>query len=228
MIALAYPNSRYTACGVRSANGIDGSASGTAPVDGTNSIWTNAGSLFVGHDGTGTLNIQNGGSVSNTTGYITRNGGDGDVTVTGAGSMWTNSGSLFVGYDGLGLATLDIVAGGTVTNANAAGSDWFTFEHRLRNNGDDILEAILSLYDANGGLLWSHTLVNLADIVADPNATVGGRNYGWFALLDLNTGGAQVPLRVDDMIYENPEPTTGVLVTAGLLGLMRRRARKNN
>ena len=67
--------------------------------------------------GTGTLTIQNGGTVSNTNiGLIGSNvGSTGTVTVDGAGSAWTNSTNLAVGNSGTG--TLTIRNGGTVSSA---------------------------------------------------------------------------------------------------------------
>lgn len=75
--------------------------------------------LTVGNNDTGTLNINDGGTVENTIGYIGRNSAlsssTGTVTVSGAGSTWTNREVLYVGNYGMG--TLNINAGGTVTNA---------------------------------------------------------------------------------------------------------------
>ena len=48
--------------------------------------------LYVGRSGSGTLNIEAGGQVSNTTGYLGYDSGSsGTATVTGTGSQWTNS-----------------------------------------------------------------------------------------------------------------------------------------
>ena len=65
---------------------------------GAGSTWTNSGDLYVGCSGSGTLNIEAGGQVSNFYGYLGYNSGStGTVTVTGTGSMWTNSGTLYLG-----------------------------------------------------------------------------------------------------------------------------------
>jgi len=71
------------------------------------SEWNNSGDLFVGRDGTGTLNIEAGGLLSNTEGYIGGHpyggsDGVGTVTVTGEGSEWNNSGVLKVSFWGNG------------------------------------------------------------------------------------------------------------------------------
>ncbi len=89
-------------------------SAGMVSVDGTNSQWTSSSSLTVGNSGSGTLNIANGGAVSNTTGDIGYNlGSTGTVSVDGTNSKWTNSGSLTVGNSGSG--TLNIANGGSVS-----------------------------------------------------------------------------------------------------------------
>ncbi|WP_417549110.1 autotransporter domain-containing protein [Methylophaga sp.] len=92
-------------------------SSGTVTVDGTGSNFTNInGSIDVGNSGTGTLDILNGGTVSNTFGFIgTSAGGEGTVMVDGTGSSWNNSNDLYLGDWGNG--TLNIVNDGLVTAA---------------------------------------------------------------------------------------------------------------
>ena len=91
-------------------------STGVVTVDGIGSTWNNSGDysyLYVGYEGQGTLNITNGGAVSNTycrIGY--GSGSTGVVAVDGSGSTWTNNDSLYVGYNGQG--TLDITNGGAV------------------------------------------------------------------------------------------------------------------
>jgi T5SS/PEP-CTERM-associated repeat protein len=66
-------------------------------VTGADSNWS-IGSLEVGTSGHGTLDIINGGSVSNTAGYVGKNAsGVGQVTVDGAGSTWSTTGDLTIG-----------------------------------------------------------------------------------------------------------------------------------
>jgi T5SS/PEP-CTERM-associated repeat protein len=102
-----------------------------------NSTWSNSGNLIVGNDGTGTLTIENGGTVTSTFAAISLYGGpsgsSGTATVTGAGSTWTSSDNFVVGGTasggmtasiGQGNGTLNISAGGTVSNVNGyLGSD---------------------------------------------------------------------------------------------------------
>ena len=71
--------------------------------------------LYIGNSGNGTLNITNGGKVSNSYGYLGYNSGStGTATVDGTGSTWTNSGYLYIGNSGNG--TLNITNGGKVSN----------------------------------------------------------------------------------------------------------------
>jgi T5SS/PEP-CTERM-associated repeat protein len=110
-------------------------------VTGTGSQWNVGGNLTAGNVGTGTLNILNGGAVSNIVGFVRNNGGTGTVTVDGAGSSWTNSSVLYIGLSTGSNSTLNIQNGGTVSNTNGyvgynggtgtvtvdgAGSSWTT------------------------------------------------------------------------------------------------------
>jgi fibronectin-binding autotransporter adhesin len=77
----------------------------------------NTGTLGAGYRGAGTLTIADGLSVSSGLGYLGYySGATGAATVTGAGSSWVSSNKLTVGFSGNG--TLDIQAGGSVSNWN--------------------------------------------------------------------------------------------------------------
>jgi fibronectin-binding autotransporter adhesin len=90
-------------------------ATGTATVTGSGSQWNNSNILAVGVFGNGTLSVEAGGLVSNTSGYIGSNSvSTGTATVTGSGSQWNNSNNLAVGVFGNG--TLSVEAGGVVSN----------------------------------------------------------------------------------------------------------------
>ena len=101
-----------------SANAIGWSSgsTGTATITGAGSQWSSSTNvLFVGGTGTGILNVEAGGEVSNTIGRIARDfGSTGTATVTGAGSKWINSNVLRVGESGTG--TLSVEAGGSVSS----------------------------------------------------------------------------------------------------------------
>lgn len=100
--------------------GDNAGSSGTVIVDGTGSKLTNINAgIHVGNSGNGTLNILNGGSVTNTFGSVGRlSGATGTVTVDGAGSSWNNSNALGLGDWGNG--TLNIINDGLVTVASGA------------------------------------------------------------------------------------------------------------
>ena len=74
-------------------------------------VVSNTSTLTVGYWGDGTLNVATGGVVSNAFGYIGHHtGSTSEATITGSGSQWTNSGPLRVGYYGDG--TLNVEGGG--------------------------------------------------------------------------------------------------------------------
>jgi len=109
-------SSTYGRLGYMPDGGGTGAATGTATVTGAGSTWTTSGDFYVGCSGTGTVNVEAGGQVSNTSGYLgVQSGSTGTATVTGAGSTWT-SGDLYVGYRGTG--TLNIQNGGQMSNTN--------------------------------------------------------------------------------------------------------------
>ena len=96
---------------------IDGSS-----VTVNNGPWVIPGRLTIGNNGVATLNIRNGGTVTNDAATIGANSGSsGTVNVSGSG-VWTNSGYLTVG--GSGAAALNIENGGTVTSSGSIIGDW--------------------------------------------------------------------------------------------------------
>jgi outer membrane autotransporter protein len=94
-------------------------ATGTMAVTGAGSAWNISGQLVVGGflgPASGSLTVQNGGTVTNTEGSVGyASGSTGTATVNGAGATWTNSGDLYIGRNGTG--TLSIGGGGTVSSA---------------------------------------------------------------------------------------------------------------
>jgi T5SS/PEP-CTERM-associated repeat protein len=88
-------------------------ASGTATVTDPNSRWTSSGTIAVGAQRNGTLNVRNNGLVQNVNGIVGRDlGSVGTATVADTNSQWINSDVLTVGDGGNG--TLNIGAGGLV------------------------------------------------------------------------------------------------------------------
>src|ERR1700686_243237 len=94
--------------------GLGTQDSGTLFVSGAGRLDGNNGTLEVGVGGTGTLNITNGGVITDGRFIIADNAGSkGVVMVSGAGSKWTNNVVCFVAYSG--NATLNITNGGVVS-----------------------------------------------------------------------------------------------------------------
>ena len=96
--------------------GIGNFAAGTVTVDGGNSKLVNSAGIYVGDvGGTGNLYVTNGGSVSDTSGYVGYTSySTGGATVDGSGSRWTNSSLLYIANYGNG--TLTITNGGYVSD----------------------------------------------------------------------------------------------------------------
>ena len=171
---------------------------GAVTISGTGSTWTNNDRLWVGELGTGTLTIQNGGSLVTLgaagSGSIlgTFVGGTGMATVTGAGSTWTSSNELRVGNSGNG--TLMISDGGALIHDNAfapttigggfnasgtatvtgAGSIWNTngpfSVGGTSGPGTLAIQAGASLTSANGGI---------GDISGTGQVVVAGAGSTW-------------------------------------------------
>jgi T5SS/PEP-CTERM-associated repeat protein len=118
----------------------------TAPL---NASFPVEGTIYVGYQGRGTLNISNGGTVSCGYGYIAASGtgSNGTVTVDGIGSSWTltgdgNSRKLYVGGGAIaftdgGTALLSITNGGhvTVINPDNNYAAWVGASGTLTGNG---------------------------------------------------------------------------------------------
>ena len=106
--------------------GWEAGASGTVNVDGTSSTCTTydasaagGGEFNVGYlNGTGNLNITNGGAVSSGNGFVGRGAGSVGTAIVDSGGQWNTNGYDFnVGFYG-GSGTLSITNGGTVTSGN--------------------------------------------------------------------------------------------------------------
>ncbi|GAH17853.1 unnamed protein product, partial [marine sediment metagenome] len=191
--------------------------SGTVTVDGSDpngnaSTWTNSGNLTVGDLGTGTLDIQNGGTVSNMEASIgDQSGGNGSVTVDGVASTWTSSGPLFVGLAGTGsltiqnggqvdvaltttigsLGTLSINGSGLTTGSfnNYDGGTFHFNDGTLTLNGGTFDQGTVDLNLDGPSVAELPTLnitggANTANII---NAVVGDNNRG---ALNILSGGS--------------------------------------
>ncbi len=64
---------------------------------------------------------------------------------------------------------------------------WYTLQHAFRDAGG-YLAVDLNLLDADGNVVWSRTLSNVADTIP---GIVGGNRYAWFTFINV-TGGITV------------------------------------
>ena len=136
--------------------GLGSGSTGTVTVDGDSSTWTNTSStLYVGYEGTGTLNVTDGGEVEDTDGYIGYfSGSTGSVVVNGADSTWTNSDDLVVGKNGTG--TLDIINGGLVSVAGT-----------LTIDNDNDADSFIYMSDDGMLAVYGDADESLSDFLAD-------------------------------------------------------------
>jgi|GEM_PF-2808737 len=115
-------------------------STGRVAVTGTGSAWE--GSLFIGHNGTGSLQIQNNASATGALGTIGFFG-HGSVVVTGPGSIWSVIDELHIGSSINGFATdnpaptaegavgtLNIRNGGTVISGDVT-DPWYMHSARI-------------------------------------------------------------------------------------------------
>jgi T5SS/PEP-CTERM-associated repeat protein len=159
-----------------------------------------ANNVRVGIFGTGTLTIQNGGTVSNNYGYLGASANStGTVTVDGTGSAWTNSFNLLVGYANAATGTLTIQNGGAVSNATSyvgvfggstgtatvdgAGSAW--------TNSDSLVVGLSGtgmLTVRNGGKVSSIGGYLGNDPGSTGTAKVDGAGSSWTSSIELVVG----------------------------------------
>jgi len=179
--------------------GKESGSSGTATITGAGSSWTNGATtwddsyLYVGGGGTGTLNVENGGSVSTSFGYLgEESGSSGTATITGTGSSWTNSGSLYLGGSAGDVSVLDggtlnvggltrIYSGGTLT----LGTSTFTSSGIVMAGGS---LAASTAAGEEGGLFSANvgTVSGYGDISAPLHLGTAGQVAGAGGVLTLS------------------------------------------
>jgi len=178
-------------------------STGMVTVDGAASKWTNGGSLTVGHQGVGSLDVSSGGVVQSVNGYVgLQAGSSGSVTVAGAQSDWDISGVLHIGSVGTGMVTVSdggelranseilvnrFAAGNGTLLVTGAGSETYTQgELRVADEGVGLLRI------ENGGFVSTGTSAYLGRnaATADGTAVVSGGGSSWFVFQSLFVGGA--------------------------------------
>ncbi len=178
--------------------GLNTDSMGVATITGASSLWQNEKDLYVGRYGTGSLNIEKGGKVTNAEGVIgDRAGSIGTVTVTDAGSLWQASRGIIVGVVGQG--TLDIRNGGRVSNeATVIGISLDGHNGNVTVTGvGSLLESTVStqieygsLNIENGGkVINGHDGFIGANVSSIGTATVTGTGSRWDNLNKLYVGG---------------------------------------
>jgi T5SS/PEP-CTERM-associated repeat protein len=144
---------------------------GTATVSGAGSTINATQGVIVGNQGTGTLNVQNGGKVTGAGLAIGQvKGSTGMVTVTGANSTVELGGNVFVGYKGKG--TLDLQAGGSLTTTKRVGIG-------------------ASFADGEGKV----TIVGDGSVLKAEKVIVGGKGTGTLMITDKGMAQGDVDVR---------------------------------
>jgi T5SS/PEP-CTERM-associated repeat protein len=149
-------------------------STGTATVTGAGSKW-NSSRLYIGREGSGSLTIEAGGQVSNTSYGSLRYG---TVKVTGAGSKWSMGYDLYVGSNG----TLYVESGALVGVGG-----------RLTIHYDDNNESFINL--ATGGMLALYgeadgSITEFLDLVEGTDAICYWDTslHGWASIADATYG----------------------------------------
>ena len=165
--------------------GTNRGSSGYVYVNGNGSTWNNNQYyLHIGSQGSGTLEITDGGSVNSNYGLIgVLDASFGYVYVNGIGSTWTNSGELYVGI--YGSATLNITNGGLVTVAetltvdkNLNGDSYINMSTggmlALMGDADESLDAFFDLILGSDAIQWwDESLGEDGDWASLTTATMG-------------------------------------------------------
>jgi T5SS/PEP-CTERM-associated repeat protein len=167
------------------------SSTGVATVDGGSSTWINSGGdLYVGNEGSGTLSITDGGTVSNQYGKIGYSpDSTGVVTVDGGSSTWTNNSHLFVGNEGSG--TLSITGGGTVSN-----QDYGSIGYYLDSTGVVTVDGTDSTWTNNSSLFVGHVGDGTLNITNGGSVTALEASINSQSLLAIDVGNGSL-LTVD-------------------------------
>ncbi len=169
--------------------GAGNGSTGTGTVTGAGSQWTMAAALIVGGNGTGSLTISNGATVTDTIGVVGLNStAGGNVTVTGANSIWNNTNILTVGAVGFavlpgisasgGNGSLTITNGGSVTAAALYYGQLTTNFSPTGQNGNITVNGTTSHLDVTGNMVGGGnvTVANGGNITVGGNLTENGYN----------------------------------------------------
>ncbi len=104
------------------------------------------------------------------------------------------------------------------THAAITAAGWYTFQEVFHDAGDGTLAVDLIVRDASGAVVFSQTLNDAADTLAN---IVGGNRYGWFTNVDVTDGIAidNVSLTKADAHFTATSFTGSLHESAGADGL---------
>jgi len=201
----------HSSAGGNAVLGYNASSSGAATVSGAGSAWTSSSTVNVGDSGTGTLNITNGGQVSNVKSTLgNKVGSIGTATVEGANSTWSTSSDLTVGFGGQGVLNVHngghvstvygFVGGHTGSNCTAtvdgAGSTWTSGSLNVGPIGTGRLDirgggtVVSNSTGLIGDSRFSNGTVNVqgsgSTLTTDESLAIGGHGSG---TLTIQNGG---------------------------------------
>lgn len=195
------------AAGLWSYIGNNSGATGQVTITGSDSKWINNGVLFVGYNGSGTLQILDGGVVNNPVNATHIGfgvGATGYLEVSGAGSQLINGGELRIGGEDNSNGKMRIADGAVVTNQNDAdiayhpgstGSVEVTGPGSIWNAGNRMFighEGDGSLKITDGGVVTTTTKASVAaGVTSTGYVEVSGTGSRWQigTLLDIGTNG---------------------------------------
>ena len=187
------------------------SATGSVTVDGSSSTWAIGNEFDVGFEGSGMLNITNGGVVTTgSSGFVAfAPGSTGTMTVDGVGSKWTNGYDSYVGFGGTGI--LKITNRGTVTSGSAyIGYKAFTSDAV----GSVVVDGAGSTWTSNSiqiGYMGSGTLtVTSGGTVSDADGYIGSQS-GALGIVTVKGAGSKWTNTDDLYIGSNGNGTLNVV-----------------
>lgn len=125
---------------------------GTVNVDGAGASWIIDDGAWIGYDGTGIVNITNGGALTiNGSDYFPAvaydAGSHGTVNVTGSGSTFNTNGTFNLGYSG--AATLNITQGGVVNSALLKSNQSITVANQASSTATILVDGAGSQWNVN-------------------------------------------------------------------------------
>ena len=197
-----------------------------------------AGFLTVGINGTGNVEVTNGGqldTINSTLESIIAEGGAGTVTISGAGSSWESLGPIAVGGGGDG--TLKVLANGTVTSsgANKIGADPNSFGEVHVDSaqwtmaaGATLVAGDPNLADAENALIKvtnGGTIIAPGGITLNPSTVVGdGILVGGTKIEGMARGAHILPGdagQIATLTFETPtfDATAGMTLFADIDGM---------